>query len=67
MKLRQFVGELTIEDCKDYYRHHSTSTSCFNDMQPFMSFLNNDEGHDMLLLEGTDSLHQVYNSLYKML
>lgn len=39
MKLRQYVGALTVEDCKDYFQQHSSLNSCFNDLRPFVCSL----------------------------
>jgi N-terminal acetyltransferase B complex non-catalytic subunit len=39
MKLRHHIGELTLTDCKDYFEHYSTLTSCFDDLRPFLCHL----------------------------
>ncbi|KAH7401816.1 tRNA synthetases class I (M)-domain-containing protein [Phaeosphaeria sp. MPI-PUGE-AT-0046c] len=39
MKLRQYTGDLTLADCKDYFQQHSGLNSCFDDLRPFVASL----------------------------
>jgi N-terminal acetyltransferase B complex non-catalytic subunit len=46
MKLRHHIGELTLTDCKEYFEHYSTLTSCFDDLRPFLSQLPSKDLHE---------------------
>ncbi|EUC41961.1 hypothetical protein COCMIDRAFT_104795 [Bipolaris oryzae ATCC 44560] len=44
MKLRHFVGVPMAGDCLAYWKNHSTLTSCFTDIRPFLETLHNNHG-----------------------
>lgn len=43
MKLRQFIGESMLQDCKDYFERNSRLPSCFKDIRPFIESFSEDE------------------------
>ncbi|KAF1943638.1 hypothetical protein EJ02DRAFT_399997 [Clathrospora elynae] len=47
LSLRQFIGTAMFSDCKDYWEHHSSLATCFDDLRPFVQDFNIEQKKDI--------------------